>query len=214
MGKDSRQDRDSPVPEDMIDPVDEYRMKTRIGEYNFNATPRSRISFENSPVIALYVPTKAHKYLLLYIMHPDTVILSFDMEMKKEEDQSLVALIADHMESGFLENIIDMFRHDRGLYRLVGELIQDERVRVRIGVTALTEELRKLDPEHISEAVPVLLPLLAHSEPVVRGDSANLLGIIGDKKSIPALEPLLEDRNANVRLIAGEAIEEINRNAS
>jgi HEAT repeat protein len=147
-------------------------------------------------------------------MHPDTVILSFDMEMKKEEDQSLVALIADHMESGFLENIIDMFRHDRGLYRLVGELIQDERVRVRIGVTALTEELRKLDPEHISEAVPVLLPLLAHSEPVVRGDSANLLGIIGDKKSIPALEPLLEDRNANVRLIAGEAIEEINRNAS
>jgi HEAT repeat protein len=118
------------------------------------------------------------------------------------------------MESGFLENIIDMFRHDHSLYRLVGELILDERVRVRIGVTALIEELRKLDPEHISEAVPVLLPLLAHSEPVVRGDSANLLGIIGDKKAIPALEPLLEDRNANVRLIAGEAIEEINRNAS
>jgi hypothetical protein len=136
------------------------------------------------------------------------------MEKKKEEDHNLVILIADYMESGFLENIIDMFRHDSGLYRLAGELIQDERVRVRIGITALIEELRKLDPEHISEAVPFLLPLLAHREPVVRGDSANLLGIIGDKKAIRALEPLLEDRNANVRLIAGEAIEEINRNFS
>ena len=144
----------------------------------------------------------------------DTVILSFEMEMKDRDDRSLAVLIADHMENGFLENIIDMFRHDSGLYRLTGMLIQDERVRVRIGITALIEELRSLDPEHILEAVPVLLPLLAQAEPVVRGDSANLLGIIGDKKALNALKPLLEDANENVRLIAKEAIEEINENAS
>jgi len=134
--------------------------------------------------------------------------------MKDRDDRSLAVLIADHMENGFLENIIDMFRHDSGLYRLTGMLIQDERVRVRIGITALIEELRSLDPEHILEAVPVLLPLLAQAEPVVRGDSANLLGIIGDKKALNALKPLLEDANENVRLIAKEAIEEINENAS
>jgi hypothetical protein len=136
------------------------------------------------------------------------------MVLKYDDDQSLAVLIADHMESGFLENIIDMFRHDRGLYRLVGELIRDERVRVRIGVTALIEELRILDPEHISEAVPGLLPLLASTEAVVRGDSANLLGIIGEMIALPAMKPLLEDQDENVRLIAKEAIDEINKKPS
>jgi len=36
-----------------------------------------------------------------------------------------------------------------------------------------------------------------------------LLGIIGDKDSVPHLEKLLEDEDPNVRLIAKEAIEEL-----
>ena len=124
-------------------------------------------------------------------------------------DQDLITLIADHMENGFLENIIDMFRHDRGLYPLIGGLIQDERVRVRVGITALMEELKKLDTVNVQGAFPGLLPLLAHSEPFVRGDAANLLGIIGDKRALASLEKLREDENADVRLIAIEAIEEI-----
>jgi len=124
-------------------------------------------------------------------------------------DQDLITLIADHMENGFLENIIDMFRHDRGLYPLIGGLIQDERVRVRVGITALMEELKKLDTVNVQGAFPGLLPLLAHSEPFVRGDAANLLGIIGDNRVLGSLEKLLEDENADVRLIAKEAIEEI-----
>ena len=92
------------------------------------------------------------------------------MDLYSSPDQSLILLIADHMENGFLENIIDMFRHDRGLYLLIGELIQDERVRVRVGITALMEELKKTDAENVSLSVPSLLPLLSHAEPVVRGD--------------------------------------------
>ena len=113
------------------------------------------------------------------------------------------------MENGFLENIIDMFRHDRGLYPLIGSLILDERVRVRVGITAMVEELRKIDPANIKAAVPGLLPLTAYSEAFVRGDAANLLGIIGDRRAVPELERLLEDENESVRLIAGEALEEI-----
>ena len=123
----------------------------------------------------------------------------------------LVLLIADYMENGFLENIIDMFRHDSSLYQLTGSLIQDERVRVRIGITALMEELKKLDAENVSSAVPGLLPLLDHAEPFVRGDSANLIGIIGDRNTLGSLEKLLADENENVRLIAKEAIEEIKK---
>jgi len=120
------------------------------------------------------------------------------------------ALIADHMEAGFLENIIDMFLHDPGLYNLVGELIQDERVRVRIGVTAMTEDLAVRDRGNVVRAVPHLLPLLDHPEAVVRGDASNLLGIAGDPVAVPFLQKVLADDDHNVRFIALEAIEEIN----
>lgn len=121
----------------------------------------------------------------------------------------LCPMIADYMEKGFLENIIDMFRHDSSLYDLVGELIQDERVRVRIGVTALMEELSHLDASNAGAAVPNLLPLLNHDNPVVRGDVSNMLGIVGDKSVLPFLEKGLNDADSNVRLILREAIAEI-----
>jgi HEAT repeat protein len=137
------------------------------------------------------------------------VVLLFLVKTNSGSNQYLITLIADHMENGFLENIIDMFRHDRGLYPLISSLIQDERVRVRVGITALMEELKKLDAGNISGALPGLLPLLSRTEPFVRGDAANLLGIIGDNRALASLEKLREDENADVRLIAIEAIEEI-----
>jgi len=136
-------------------------------------------------------------------------MISFPMGHEKSRDDNLCTMIADHMEAGFLENIIDMFRHDNSLYSLVGELIQDERVRVRVGITAMMEELRVLDSSHVIQAVPNLIPLLGHKDPVVRGDASNLLGIAGEKSAIPFLERALLDENASVRLIAKEAIEEI-----
>ncbi len=123
----------------------------------------------------------------------------------------LCKMIADYMENGFLENIIDMFRHDRTLYGLVAELIQDERVRVRLGITALMEEMKGLDPVHITAAQPNLLPLLQHADAVTRGDAANLLGIIGDRASIPYLEKLLSDEDDNVRIISREALDGMRR---
>lgn len=140
------------------------------------------------------------------------MLLFLTMQREKNSDQSLIALIADHMENGFLENIIDMFKHDNGLYRLVGSLIQDERVRVRIGITALIEELKKLDAGNIALALPGLLPLLSSPEPFVRGDAANLLGIIGDRSAVPFLEKLLKDENEYVSMTAREALDDI-RNA-
>jgi HEAT repeat protein len=124
-------------------------------------------------------------------------------------DAGLRQMIADYMENGFLENIIDMFRHDRSLYGLLGELIQDERVRVRIGVTAMMEELRTLDSPNLPACVPVLLPLLDHDSPVVRGDVTNILGLIGDRGLLPVLEKMRSDEDPNVRIIAEEAIAEI-----
>jgi hypothetical protein len=119
------------------------------------------------------------------------------------------SMIADYMEKGFLENIIDMFKRDSALYALVGTLIRDERIRVRIGITALMEELKVKDGGNISRALPPLLPLLEHSDPVIRGDATNLIGIIGEEEALPFVERLLADEDPNVRLIAREVIEEI-----
>jgi HEAT repeat protein len=127
----------------------------------------------------------------------------------KVDPSELKAMIADYMEKGFLENIIDMFKHDESLYAYIGDLLKDERFRVRIGISALIETLRVEDPENIAKAIPSIHPLLKDQNPVNRSDAAYLLGVIRHKDSIPFLREAANDEDANVRTIAKEAIEEI-----
>ena len=131
------------------------------------------------------------------------------MESFNIDPSVLKKLIADHIEDGYLENIIDMFKHDASLYNYVGELITDERLRVKIGVSALIETLRVEDPENVSKAIPSLFPLLKDQNPIRRGDAAHILGMIGNKDAIPFLKEIENDENENVRTIVKEAIEEI-----
>lgn len=134
------------------------------------------------------------------------------MERTNSEMFDLEKMIADYMEGGLLDNIVDMFKHDKGLYQYIGALMTDERMRVRIGVTALLEILKKEDSENISKAIPFILPLLKDENPVTRGDAAYTLGVIGSKDTIPFLCEITNDENVNVSDIAKEAIEEINEN--
>ena len=57
--------------------------------------------------------------------------------------------------------------------------------------------------------VPGLLPNLAAEDPVLRGDTADLLGRIGHRAARNPLRTLLEDPNPDVAEIASEALEEI-----
>ncbi|OHE57508.1 MAG: hypothetical protein A2Z47_11525 [Thermodesulfovibrio sp. RBG_19FT_COMBO_42_12] len=123
------------------------------------------------------------------------------------------SMIADYMEKGFLDNIIDMFKHDSSLYAYIGNLLTDERLVVRIGILALVETLKTENPENLSKAMPSVIPLLKDQNPVVKGDAAYLLGMIGHVDAIPFLEEIIKDENANVRIIAKEAIEEIESNS-
>jgi hypothetical protein len=140
----------------------------------------------------------------------DIIVIFHSMEIADTKDDSLKKMIADYMEGGFLDNIIDMFRQDKSLYTYVGDLMKDERMRVRIGTTALIETLRDEDRENlVIKAIPPILPLLKDQNPVVRGDAANLLGIIGDAITLPFLEELKHDEDSNVRTISKEAIADI-----
>lgn len=136
------------------------------------------------------------------------------MDSPKDPEQDLLTLIADHMETGFLENIMDMFKHDPSLYGMVGSLITDDRVRVRLGITALMEEMSNADASNMRGSLPGLVPLLNHPEAVVRGDAAYLLGLIGEASVLPLLEKALSDNNRAVQDIAREAIGEIRKRNS
>lgn len=119
-------------------------------------------------------------------------------------------MVLDYMEKGFLDNIIDMFKHDESLYRFIIDMIRDERMRVRLGATALVEELVGFRRGSLDRLVPEIIKLLDDPNPTVRGDGANLLGIIGHRAALP---PLLRaerhDGDKNVRDIAGEAVADI-----
>jgi len=136
------------------------------------------------------------------------------MEPVNQEDFDMKKMIADYMENGLLDNIIDMYKHDKSLYEYIGYLMSDERMRVRIGATALIETMKVEDPENVSKAIPSILPLLRKQDPVTKGDIAYLLGVIGSKETIPYLNELLKDGDVNVRTIAQEAIVDIQGKSS
>jgi hypothetical protein len=113
-------------------------------------------------------------------------------------------MIADYMESGFLNDIIDMFKNDRRLFAFLGDLIADERGRVRLGTVALVEDLREAYTGEVIEAIPAIAEGLKAANPVVRADAAYLLGVINHKDALPYLARAVNDENALVR----EAVEE------
>jgi HEAT repeat protein len=136
------------------------------------------------------------------------------MQPADPQEFNLKKMLADYMENGLLDNILDMFKHDASLYAFVGDLMTDERMRVRIGASALLETLKQEDPDHVAKAVPFLLPLLKNPNPVLRGDAAYLLGIIGNAAVVPFLEEITNDENHDVKAIAEEAIRDIKANMS
>ena len=79
---------------------------------------------------------------------------------------------------------------------------------VRIGVAVLFEELQQTKPAEVELAIPSLLPLLSDQDPHIRGEAANLLGIIGSKKALTALEPLRNDPDPQVKEIVTDILAE------
>ncbi|RJQ21050.1 MAG: HEAT repeat domain-containing protein [Nitrospiraceae bacterium] len=118
-------------------------------------------------------------------------------------------LISDYMENGFLDNIVDMFRHDASLYPLIGAMIEDERSRVRLGAVALVETLMPENSDNVLQVVPVIAAALKNPNPTIRGDAAYLLGIIGHKDALPFLLEALNDKHEMVREACIESVEAI-----
>lgn len=124
-------------------------------------------------------------------------------------NDELKQMVLDHMELGLLENIIDMFRADLTLFPMIADMLQDERMRVRLGATALVEELHATHPAQLVEQIPIFGELLKFQNPTVRGDAAYVLGLLKNDKAIPYLEAASEDENESVREVVLEALADI-----
>jgi len=120
-------------------------------------------------------------------------------------------MLIEYMAKGFLENIIALFRQEPELVRFLPDMIADEQMVVRLGTTALVEELAGVYRQQLRAAVPGLVALLGHLNPTIRGDAVNLLGIIRDPAAREAVSGLAQDGNDAVRTLAAQALEEIDR---
>jgi hypothetical protein len=121
-------------------------------------------------------------------------------------DTEMRTMLIEYMGNGFLENIIAMFKQDSSLCRFIPAMVGDDNLRVRLGATALVEELAAEHREELSAAVPGTIGLLTQENPTIRGDAASVLGIIKDASAIDALRICLHDNHPGVREIARDAL--------
>lgn len=127
-------------------------------------------------------------------------------DMTGVSDEEIKKVIGDFLEMGHVENIVAMFKQEPRYYAMTGDLLRDERYMVRLGLAVLFEELVASRPEKVPLAVPSLLPLLPEQDPFLRGEAANLLGIIGTPEALAALKPLLADPDPQVAEIARDIL--------
>ena len=135
-------------------------------------------------------------------------LLKITENMKKDFNIDMVQVIGDFLELGHVENIAAMFKQDRGLYELTGDLLKDERFTVRLGIAVLFEELAVSHPEDIPLAIPSLLPLLQEQNPILRGEAATILGIIGSESALEQIVNLMDDPDPQVREIVTDILQQ------
>lgn len=125
-----------------------------------------------------------------------------------KDNIDLVKVIGDFLELGHVENIVAMFKKDTGLYDLTGELVRDERFNVRLGTAVLFEELAGIRPDEVPLAIPALTPLLQEENPILRGEAATILGIIGTPAAFNRIEQLIGDPDPQVREVVADILAE------
>ncbi|MDO8946270.1 MAG: HEAT repeat domain-containing protein [Desulfocapsaceae bacterium] len=128
-------------------------------------------------------------------------------------DTELKKVIGDFLDMGHVDNIVAMFRREPRYYAWTGEILNDPRFQVRLGVSVLFEELRAVDHYKIDLATSSLLALL-HSVPLqpsyVRGEAVSVLAIIGSDTAMEGVRAMMSDADSQLvevaRDILGESV--------
>lgn len=129
--------------------------------------------------------------------------------MTDVHDTELKKVIADFLEMGHVENIVAMFKREPAYYDWTGEILDDERFAVRVGVSVLFEELKMIQPDKLELAVPSLVRLLDSASPTMRGEAIGVLGIIGSHEAIARVRAMRDDPSPQVREMVALVLEEL-----
>lgn len=129
--------------------------------------------------------------------------------MKEVSDSELKKVISDFLEMGHVENIVAMFRREPAYYHWTGEILDDERFAVRVGVAVLFEELKKVQPAKLEMAVPSLARLLNSDSATIRGEAVGILGIIATDEALRHVRKMAADSSPQVREMVELVLEEL-----
>lgn len=129
--------------------------------------------------------------------------------MTEVSDIELKKVIADFLEMGHVENIVAMFRREPKYYTWTGEILDDERFAVRVGISVLFEELYKIQPEKLHLAIPSLTQTLKSETATIRGDAIGVLGIIATPEAVSHIQRMSNDPNPQVREMVEIVLEEL-----
>jgi hypothetical protein len=131
--------------------------------------------------------------------------------MTEVSDAELKKVIGDFLDMGLVENIVAMFRREPRYYPWTGEILNDSRFQVRLGVSVLFEELCLVQPDQTDLATPSLLALLHSLPPLpphVRGEAVSVLAMIGSDAAMEGVRAMALDPDPLVAETALDILEE------
>ena len=126
--------------------------------------------------------------------------------MSEVSDAELLKVIKDFLDMGYVDNIVAMFDRDSRYFSWTGNILDDERFNVRLGVSILFEELKARGCDSMNLAVASLEELLSSDQPLLRGEALSVLAIINAANLSAQAERMLSDEHAQVREVAEDIL--------
>jgi alkyl hydroperoxide reductase subunit AhpF len=126
--------------------------------------------------------------------------------LRLDEDSSLTPVLESMIKAGRAEDAAALMCA-REQPQAVLPIYLSREFSVRMGALVALEEALERNPRILDPIVEDLTPLLFQEEVGLRGDTAELLGKIGNPAAIPALRKAAEDQDPDVREAAEEALQ-------
>ena len=126
--------------------------------------------------------------------------------LRSVESSSLPSILESMIKAGRAEDAAELLcSGDRP--EAILPIYLSKEFSVRMGALVALEEALRKNPRILDPIVDDLTALLFQEEVALRGDTAELLGKIGNPAAIPALRKAAEDLDPDVREAAEEALQ-------
>ncbi len=119
--------------------------------------------------------------------------------------------IAEELRQGKLGKLITMLNSLPQHLRALIPLLEDEEteMQVRIGIDAILDSIE--DKSSLALLIPAFAHLASHKSPRIRADISYYLALTENPEAIPVLKTLAQDESKEIREIALEGLEKLNR---